>query len=86
MGIKTVESIAPKVGSMSCVGIAPREFPLSFGNYFWFTNEYRAVNFWAENLNDPEPWWRWWPWRKRPGKWEVSKQTMHIIIEAGSKE
>ena len=48
---KTVKLIIPNVGCMSLVGIGG-EYPLSFGNYFWFSGGPYCVNMWAENLEE----------------------------------
>lgn len=47
---KTVKTYAPAVGMMSCVGISTKEYPVSFGNYFWLHEGPRIINMWAENL------------------------------------
>lgn len=44
--------IEPRIGFHSLVGVRSKDFPLNFGNYFGFWNGYRAVNFWAENLEE----------------------------------
>lgn len=46
------EMIWPKVGMASLVEIMAKDFPLRFGNYFDFTNGYKCLNMWAENLEE----------------------------------
>ena len=49
-GVKT--KIPARVGMMSLIGVCD-EFPVSWGNYFWFREgEARCVNMWAENLDE----------------------------------
>lgn len=43
--------IAAEVGMHSLVGCRG-EFPLGWGNYFWFHKGPRCVNMWAENLEE----------------------------------
>jgi hypothetical protein len=49
-GVKT--KIPATVGMMSLIGVRG-EFPVSWGNYFWFGNNGpRCVNMWSENLDE----------------------------------
>jgi hypothetical protein len=41
--------IEARVASMSLIGVG-KERPCGWGNYFWFTDESRCLNMWAENL------------------------------------
>lgn len=46
------QKIPATVGMMSLVGVRG-EFPVSWGNYFWFGERGpRCVNMWAENLEE----------------------------------
>ena len=49
---KEIRNVTAKVGMMSLVGIMGKEYPLSFGNYFAFSNGLYCVNMWAENLEE----------------------------------
>jgi len=52
-GVKKEEiELRAVVGSMSLVGILTDDYPLSFGNYFWFASGPRCINMWAENLEE----------------------------------
>lgn len=56
------DSVPARVGMMSLVGVGSKDFPLSFGNYFSFSQTHdqmmrmdpaqRVWNFWAENLKE----------------------------------
>lgn len=47
--------IDAQIEAMSLVGVGVlnnSEYPMSFGNYFSFSNEVRCVNMWAENFKE----------------------------------
>jgi len=45
------KKIPANVGMQSLVGIMANEYPVGFGNYFYFANGMRSINMWAENLS-----------------------------------
>lgn len=42
----------PQIGGKSLVGTSSKNYPLSFGNYFWLNKGPYIINMWAENLEE----------------------------------